>query len=195
MEGDDWTQVRQKKTGGKQGNQDGGKLKEKKVHWNIKKNHTETFQNKRGSRFNIKIKGKNPKSWLPKKCMKLTKVKDVWKKRKWNDWPVKGCVHPLTSTLTQSSRPRCSLIICFHVPPTHIWRLFNVSSAALSQTPRETAAVWTRSVAGAAVGPRPEGPDAEYMRLKSRCCWNKRRPGDHLLTVDRLNQANYDCVR
>lgn len=69
-----------------------------------------------------------------------------------------------------------------------------MSSAASPQTLRETAAGWTWSVAGAAVGPRPEGPDAESMSPKSRCCWNKRRPGDHLLTVDRLNQANYDCV-
>lgn len=158
---------------------------------------TETFQNKRGSRFNIKIKGKKPKSWIHKNYMKLRKVKDIWRKRKWNDWPVKCCVHPLTSTLTQSSRPQTQQPdqSCFHVTPTHIWRLFNMSSAALSQTHRETAAGWTWSVAGAAVGPRPEGPDAEYMRLKSRCWWNKSHPGDHLLTVDRLNQANYDCVR
>lgn len=51
----------EKDTGGKQGNQDGGKLEEGKIplkHEQTTK--TETFQNKRGSRFNIKIKGKTP---------------------------------------------------------------------------------------------------------------------------------------
>lgn len=94
-----------------------------KFHWNINKPQRQRpFKIKEGADLISKSRGKKPKSSIHKNYVKLTK--DIWRQRKWNDWPVKCCVHPLTSS--QSSRPQRQQPAqsCFQVPPSHIWSSF-----------------------------------------------------------------------